>query len=96
MAHNKERTTESSNKKLKVIQEREKSPEDVSESIKNTKAKKLKSKNKQTASTTIPFGSIGNMGALDSLPNKIGKSKQKKALQIPVKSGPFSKIKNKN
>lgn len=59
-----------------------------------TKNKKSKSKNKQTASTTIPFGSVGNMGALDYLPSKLGKSKEKKPSQIPVKSGPFSKIKN--
>lgn len=102
MAHNnKDRTITNSSKKLKVIkviEEREKSPEDNNnESIKTSKAKKSKSKNKQTASTTIPFGSVGNMGALEFLPGKIlAKSKEKKASQIPVKSGPFSKIKNKN
>ncbi len=99
MAHN-NRTITNSNKKIKVvkvIEEREKTPEDLNnESTKTTKAKKSKSKNKQTASTTIPFGSVGNMGALEFLPNKVGKSKEKKPSQIPVKSGPFSKIKNKN
>ena len=79
------------------MEEIEKTPEDLNnESTKTTKGKKSKSKNKQTASTTIPFGSVGNMGALEFLPNKIGKSKEKKPSQIPVKSGPFSKIKNKN
>lgn len=99
MAHN-NRTITNSNKKIKVtkvIEEREKTPEDLNnESTKTTKAKKSKSKNKQTASTTIPFGSVGNMGALEFLPNKVGRSKEKKPSQIPVKSGPFSKIKNKN
>ena len=66
-----------------------------SETIKS-KSKKTKSKNKQTASTTIPFGSIGNMAAFQFVPSKLGKSKQKKIAQNPVKSGPFSKIKQKN